>query len=107
MPEAVQIAIGFLAVTIVYILTMLGRNWWTRRICLTIIKELEEKGAYNERSAVTLPYDKTNIFQVGYRDYRPKALESLILSNLVIRTSNGQYYLDKDKLWAMKNQLAN
>lgn len=107
MPEAAQIAIGFLAVTIIYILTMFGRGWWTRRVCLNIIKELEEKGAFGANTAVTLPYDKANLLHIGYRDYRPKALESLILSNLVIRTPDGKYYLDKDKLLAMKNQLAN
>jgi hypothetical protein len=98
MPESIQITIGIITVIIVYILTMLGKGWWTRRVCLTIIKDLEAKGAVNAATAVTLPYEKANYFRIGYRDYRPKALESLILGEIVYRTFSGQYYLNQEKL---------
>ena len=104
MPESMQIIIGILSVLIVYILVMLGTGWWTKRICLTIIKELDDQGALNASTAVALPYDKVNNFKIGYRDYRPKALESLVLSEVVCKTFNGQYYLNKEKLAEIKNQ---
>jgi hypothetical protein len=104
MMESMQIIIGILAVLIVYILCMLGTGWWTRRVCLEIIRELEEKGALNASAAVALPYDKVKYFKIGYRDYRPKVLESLVMSEVVCRTFSGQYYLNKDKLSELKNQ---
>jgi hypothetical protein len=104
MPESIQIIIGILSVLIVYVLVMLGTGWWTKRICLMIIKELEERGALNASTAVALPYDKSINFKIGYRDYRPKALESLVLSEVVCKTFNGQYYLNKEKLAEIKDQ---
>jgi hypothetical protein len=104
MPESIQIIIGILSVLIVYVLVMLGTGWWTKRICRTIIKELEDQGALNASTAVALPYDKSINFKIGYRDYRPKALESLVLSEVVCKTFNGQYYLNKEKLAAIKTQ---
>lgn len=104
MPESIQIIIGILSVLIVYLLVMLGTGWWTKRICLTIIKELEEREAVDASSAVALPYDKSINFKIGYRDYRPKALESLVLSEVVCKTFNGRYYLNKEKMAEIQNQ---
>ena len=97
MQESMQIIIGIFAVLVVYLLAMLGTGWWTKQVCLAIMKELEERGAVNAKTAVNLPYDKINYFKVGYRDYRPKALEMLILSEVVCKTFHGRYYLNKEK----------
>jgi hypothetical protein len=104
MQESMQIIIGIFSVLVVYLLVMLGTGWWTKRICLTIIKELEEREAVDASSAVALPYDKSINFKIGYRDYRPKALESLVLSEVVCKTFNGRYYLNKEKLAEINNQ---
>lgn len=98
MPESMQITIGILALLAVYLLVMLGTGWWTKQICLSIIRELEDKGALNASTAVDLPYAKVNHFKIGYRDYRPKALETLVLSEVVCKTFQGRYYLNKEKL---------
>jgi len=105
MPESVQIVISVVIILIVYILTLIGTGWWTRRVCLRIIKELEAKGAINATTAVSLPYDKSSLFKFGYRDYRPKALESLVMGEVVCRTFKGQYYLNKEKLAEGKNMM--
>ncbi len=97
MPESMQIIIGIFAVLVVYLLAMLGTGWWTKQVSLAIMKELEERGAINAATAVDLPYDKINYFKVGYRDYRPKALEMLVLSEIVCKTFQGRYYLNKEK----------
>jgi hypothetical protein len=104
MPESMQIIIGIFAVLVVYLLAMLGTGWWTKQMCLNIIRELEDKGAVNATTAVDLPYDKVNYFKIGYRDYRPKALEMLILSEVVCKTFQGRYYLNKEKAAEMKNK---
>jgi len=105
MPESVQIIISIVIVLIVYILTLMGTGWWTSRICRRIIKELEDKGAVNATTAVSLPYAKTTLFKFGYRDYRPKALQSLVMGEVVCQTFNGQYYLNKEKLADNKNMI--
>jgi hypothetical protein len=104
MPESMQIALGIVAVLVVYLLAMLGTGWWTKQICLAIIRELEEKGAVNAASAVDLPYATASHIKIGYRDYRPKALEMLVLSEVVYKTLTGRYYLDVEKAAEMKNK---
>ena len=104
MPESMQIVIGIIALLTVYLLAMLGTGWWTKQICLTIIRELEEKGAVNAANAIDLLYAKTSYIKIGYRDYRPKALEMLVLSEVVYKTLTGRYYLDVEKAAEMKNK---
>ncbi len=98
MSESMQIIIGIFAMLVIYLLAMLGTGWWTKQVSLAIMKELEDRGAINAATAVDLPYDKINYFKVGYRDYRPKALEMLILSEVVCKTFQGGYYLNKEKV---------
>lgn len=104
MPESMQIVIGIIALLLVYLLAMLGTGWWTKQICLTIIRELEKKGAVDAASAVDLPYAKINYITIGYRDYRPKALEMLVLSEVVYKTLPGRYYLNMERAVEMKNK---
>jgi len=104
MPESMQIIIGIVAVLVVYLLAMLGTGWWTKQVSLAMMKELEDKGAINAATAVDLPYDKINYFKVGYRDYRPKALEMLILSEVICKTFQGRYYLNKGKAAEIQNK---
>jgi hypothetical protein len=92
MPESIHITISIFAIFIVYILTMLGKGWRTRCACLQIIQELEEKGAVHAEAAMTLPYGQVNYFHIGHRDYRTRTQESLMGSEIVYRTFNGQYY---------------
>jgi len=101
MPESAQLIIGLLSLAIVFILAMLGTGWWTKKMSLAIMRELKVKGALNEASAVELPYDQVNYFKIGYRDYRPKALEMLVLSEVVCRTEDGRYYLNENEAEAI------
>jgi hypothetical protein len=104
MPESMQIVIGIITVLVVYLLAMLGTGWWTKKVCLAIIRELEEKGALDAASAVDLPYTKANYLKIGYRDYRPKALEMLVLSEVVYKTLADRYYLNREKAAEMKSK---
>jgi len=93
MKESNQIIIAVLIIAIGWLLTTLATGWWTRQICKRIIKELKEQGAVNAATAVSLHYApealvKSTIINFSYRDYRPKALEILILGEVVIKTAN-------------------
>ena len=76
-----------------------------RKTCLKIIAEMEEARAFKEGRAMTIQDERKNIFRVGTKNIRPKALNLLIADGLVIKTNNGKYYLDKEKLAKAKAQL--
>ena len=75
-----------------------------RRTCMKIIAEMEEARAFKENRAVAIQDERKNIFRVGTKNIRPKALNLLIADGLVIKTNNGKYYLDKEKLAQAKAQ---
>ena len=80
----------------VYILTRKFHAWRMRQTYLSIVKDLEQKGAVDPSSAIELPYAKKSIFRIGMRDYRPKAIEYMIANNIIGMRDSGKYYL-KDK----------
>ncbi len=55
--------------------------------------------------AIKLQDERKNFFRVGTSNLRPKALGVLIAEGLVIKTGDGKYYLDKDKLAEMKSKI--
>ncbi len=93
MPEFVQIILGLIFLVVVYILTRIGVSRRIRNTAIRIIKDLERQKAFDPGSAVELPFAKANYFRIGLRDYRPKALESLIQGAIVGRTEDGKHYL--------------
>jgi hypothetical protein len=93
MSETMQIIIGFAFLAAVYILTRYGIALRIKRAAAFIIKDLEKRGAVNPLTAVELPYAKSSLFRIGLRDYRPKAIESLISGDIVGVTPDGKYYL--------------
>jgi hypothetical protein len=93
MPEFVQIIIGIIFLIIVFVLTRIGIAHRIRRTATLIIQDLERREAFDPGSATELPYARPQYFRIGMRDYRPKALESLVQGGMVGRTENGKYYL--------------
>ena len=93
MPEFVQIISGLLFLMVVYILTRIGVARRIRHTAIRIIQDLERREAFDPNSAVELPFAKANRLRIGLRDYRPKALESLIQGHIVGRTQDGKCYL--------------
>jgi hypothetical protein len=96
MSETTQIIVGIIVLIGVYILTRRFHAWRLQRTYLFIIRDLKKKEAFESGSAVNLPYAKVQLFRVGTRDYRPKALEHLALHGIVCQTPDGKYYL-KDR----------
>ncbi len=93
MPEFVQIIIGMFFLVMVFILTRIGIAHHIRRAATLIIQDLERREAFDPGSAAELPYARPQYFRIGMRDYRPKALESLVQGGIVGRTENEKYYL--------------
>jgi hypothetical protein len=42
---------------------------------------------------VKLPYERPSTLRMGIRDFRPKALESLVAGNIVGKTDDSRFYL--------------
>ncbi|MGV8059454.1 MAG: hypothetical protein AB2L12_15750 [Smithellaceae bacterium] len=106
MPVYLQILLLIAAFITFVLLALFTGGWGVRRMCFKIIAEMEESGAFTAGKAVKLQDERKNIFRVGTGNIRPKALNLLITDGLVIKTPNGKYYLDKDKLARMKNKVA-
>lgn len=98
MSETGRIILLIFILVIVYILTRKVHAWKIKRAYIYIIKDLEQQEAVDPSSAVELPYAKIGVFRFGMRDYRPKAIEYLIVSNIIGRTENGRYYLKNRKI---------
>jgi hypothetical protein len=64
-----------------------------KRACTSIIKDLERRHAFDPASAAGLPYATVDWLKIGLRDFRPKALASLVLNGIAAKTADGKYYL--------------
>ncbi len=91
--EIVQIAAAFAVLILVFAFTRKFHAWRIGRICLSVIEDLKARNALDPASAAALPYAKRSLLRFGLRDYRPKALEYLALSQVVGITPDGRYYL--------------
>lgn len=100
--QIIILVVVFIAI-VVFFLYMGGLA--IQKTCLKIIAEMEEARAFKEGKAVELQDERKNFFRVGVKNIRPKALRLLIDDGLVIKTNNGKYYLDKEKLAQAKAQL--
>lgn len=100
--QIILLIVGFIAFVFVALyLSGLG----IRRVCFKIIAEMEEARAFSAGKAIRIQDERKNFFRVGTKNLRPKALGLLIADQLVIKTSDGKYYLDKDKLAEMKSKI--
>jgi hypothetical protein len=82
-----------------FILSLCFAGWKTKRACDFILRDLQAKKAFDPTSAVELPYNKTSLFHIGMRDYRPRALGALVKFDHIRMQEEGRYYLrDGQKL---------
>ena len=95
MSETEQIILGLIFLIGIYIFTRYGVVWRMKRAVVFVIKDLERSGAFDPATGVELPYAKTHLFNIGMRDFKPKALESLIQDGIVGKTDSARYYLKK------------
>lgn len=102
MPVYLQILALAAAFVVFVVVAMYVTGLGLRRVCFKIIAELEKEGALKASRAIGLQDERQNFFRVGTGNLRPKALQLLITDGLVLKTPEGKYYLDKDKLAEMK-----
>jgi hypothetical protein len=93
MTESMQIIVGVLFLILVFILTRYGIFLRIRGACKFVVKDLERRNALDPASAVELPYAKKSYFHIGLRDFRPKAVQSLLEGGVVAKTADEKYYL--------------
>ena len=105
MPVYLQIFLLLTAFVVFVVFALYAGGVGVRRMCFKIIAEMEEARAFKEAKAIKLQDQRKNFFRVGMGNIRPKALNLLITDGLVIKTNNGKYYLDKEKLAQAKAQL--
>ena len=96
MSENTELIIGIGVLIIVFVLSRKFHAWKIKRAYFSIVREIKAKGAFDQNSAVNLPYANRPMFRVGLRDHRPIALQHLVQDNIVGVTDDGRYYL-KDK----------
>lgn len=104
MPAFLQILLLVAAFIGIIILFLYMGGLAVRRTCFKIIAEMEEARAFKEGRAIKIQDERRNFFRVGTKNIRPKALNMLIADGLIIKTNNGKYYLDKEKLAQAKTQ---
>jgi hypothetical protein len=105
MPIYLQILLLSAAFIIFVMLLIYMGGLGVRRMCFKIIAEMEESRAFKESRAVNIQDERKNFFRVGTGNIRPKALNLLIADGVVIKTNNGKYYLDREKVAQAKAQL--
>lgn len=98
MSETGRIILSICVLIAVYILTRKYHTWKTKRTFTNIIEDLKKNEALAPSSAVELPYAKASMFRIGIRDYRPKAVQYLLFSDIIGRTDSGKYYLKDTKI---------
>jgi hypothetical protein len=104
MSEFNQIITALCLLIFVYLLTRKVNTWRIKRAYMGIIKDLEKREAFDETSAIALPYVSQSIFRVGVRDFRPKALQFLVASDIVGVTQAGKYYLKKKDVGFLESE---
>lgn len=95
MSETLQIVFGILLLIAVYVLSQFVVGYRIRRAASGVVKDLERLGALDPASAAELPYAKASLLRIGLRDFRPKAVDALVRSDIVGRTAAGGFYLKK------------
>lgn len=90
-----QIVLAILLLVGVYVLTRFAQAWRIKRATFFIVRDLEMKRAFGPDSATPLPYAKSDWFKIGLRDFKPRALESLVHEGILGKTPQGRYYLKR------------
>jgi len=97
MVNILEFLVGIVILIGVFLLTQRIILWRLKRTCDWILKDLEKKGALDSNSAVPLPYARKDMLRIGVRDYRPKAMEALLMYGKVAMNDAGAFYLPQGK----------
>jgi hypothetical protein len=104
-PVYLQIILLLVGFVVFVLLAMYAAGWGLRRVCFKILSELEEAGAVKASRAVRLQDERKNFFRVGTGNLRPRAVGLLLKDGLIVKTGDNKYYLDREKVAAMRDNL--
>ena len=93
MSETMKTIFMFLLLIGALIIVLRIAGWKMKKAAEAIVEDLKKKNALDPVSAVELPYSKADLFHLGLRDYRPKALAALVGQDVVRVLEDGKYYL--------------
>jgi hypothetical protein len=96
MSETMKIVLMFILLIGAFFVALRIAGWRIKKTADAIIRDLKKQKAFDQASAVPLPYSKGSSFHVGLRDYRPKALELLVKQDVVRVLAEGKYYLREE-----------
>ncbi len=91
-----QHVIGIALLAAVYYLTRKGVAIKMRGGTEQVLQDLRTSQSTDVYSAVHLSYSKTDWYKFGLRDYKRKALQSLVVAGVVGKTESDKYYLIMD-----------
>jgi hypothetical protein len=106
MPVYLQIILITIGMIVFYFLAMFVTGLGIRKLCFRIISHMEDQDAFSASRAINVQDKRGNFFKMGMLNYRPKALQMLVADGVVVKTGNGKYYLNKDKLATIKKSAA-
>jgi hypothetical protein len=106
MPVYLQLILIFFGVIVFFFASMLVAGMGIRKLCFKIIAHMEEQGAMSAGRAINIQDQRGNFFKMGLSNYRPKAVQMLLADGVIVKTGDGKYYLNKDKLAAIKKSAA-
>lgn len=98
MSEAASVIFLLIILIAVFFLARMVKTWRAGQACRRIMRELEEKGAYEPASAVELHDVQRSFLHVGMRNFRPEGLQVLLLNDVIGITENGKYYLKDNQV---------
>ena len=93
MSETMKTIFMFLLLVGALLLVLRITGWKMKKAADSIVADLKKQKAFDPASALALPYSKADLFHVGLRDYRPKALAVLVRQDVVRVQEEGKYYL--------------
>ena len=96
MTDTAQIILALIILVLAFIGAKKIQGMKINRAVRVVINDLKQQGALDPSTAVPLPYATRAFFQIGLRDYRPKAVFYLVQYGIIGMTDNKQFYLIKD-----------
>jgi hypothetical protein len=91
-PSALTIA-SFVILIATFVITEKVKGIRVGEAVCQIVQELNEAEAYDPFTAVELPSARIDFFRVGFRNFRPSAVDILTQRHIVARTGTGKLYL--------------
>ena len=96
MTEEIKLVLAVALLVAVYLLTRRVNTWRAKRAMDKVIRILEQAGARDASSAIPLSRAGGGLLSMGVRDFRPRAVQTLLAAGVMGKTREGKYYLRQE-----------